>query len=515
ALIFYNNSYYETAGWIKASDPPVPCEGGTRRDNLDEALGIHYDSKYFTLLREQKSNLWFIRSSKALCEDGFFVALKGYETQVFLDINEVEDDARGRWARLNNDLNGSGVSDLHASIKDIFLGELYYRFNEILKPEIVNGLNVSIYEKFFVDSFREPVIAFIKTAVHYIGGANGAWDPWAVPSKTDSKTNIEFTAIDHDAIWKEFEAYINMLKNILEALKKSKSPLLDRITKCMSERQLIHSVALTYGVISLLRSIIGKEATGAHAENLAFNHWDLGRKIRDAYKFFGASDAEAWRITDLMKAVLRRTNDESGALAAYSWDKSMKNGLKFSASDFAAFIIEENYSTDDFRRILGINFFNDVAWFNKESFEDALFYSSLFFMMETSVRIPIEERIERIAGIYDVLLKAEAKSEYRFDILLDILTGGDAKPKTKANTNKPTAKKIEVKIAPKKAAEKKPAAKKSAVKAKPAEKKAVPKSKPAVKKSPVKKAEPKKATTKKTEVKKPVKKAGTKKTGKK
>ena len=527
ALIFYNNSYYETTGWIKASDPPVPCEGGTRRDNLSEALAIHGESNYFTLLREQKSNLWFIRSSKAICEDGFFVGLKGYETQVYLDIYEAEDDAKGRWARLNNDLNGSGVPDPLAAIKDIFLGELYYRFNEFLKPEIVNSLNESIYKKSFVGSFKEPVLAFIKTAQHYIAGADGAWDPWTAPSKVDSKINVKFTAIDPETIWKEFEAYINRLKNILEALKKLKSPLLDHITKSMSERQLLHSVALSYGVISLLRSIIGKEATGAYAENLAFDHWDLGRKIRDAYRLFGASEAEVWRITDLMKAVLRRTKAGSNALAEYNWDKSNKNGFKFSASEFAVFIIEENYSADDFRRILGINFFNDVAWFNKEGFEDALFYSSVFFMMETTVQMPIEERIERITSIYDVLLKAEAKSEYRFDILLDILTGRD-KIKTKTKTGvkktgvkakskdvKPKAavKKAVVKAAPKKkAAEIKSAAKKKPAAKKPAVKKAALK-KPAVKKPAVKKAEPKKAAAKTKP--KAVKKSGTKKPGKK
>jgi len=509
ALIFYNNSYYETAGWIKASDPPVPCEGGTKRDNLDEALGIHYGSNYFSLLREQKSNLWFIRSSKALCENGFFVALKGYETQVFLDIYEVEDDARGRWARLNNDLNGSGVPDPHASIKDIFLGELYYRFNEILKPEIVNGLNVSIYEKSFVDSIYEPVMAFIKTAKHYIAGADGAWDTWTAPVKDNAKGEIKFTEIDNEDIWKEFEAFINSLRTILETLKKSKSPLLDRITKCMAERQLIHSVTLSYGVISLLRSIIGRlsgskrGAPGAFAENLAFDHWDLGRKIRAAYKYFGATEAEAWRITDLMKAALRRTNIEPGALEAYNWNKSKKNGPGFSAAEFAAFVIEENYYADDFRRILGINFFNDVAWFNKEGFEDALFYSSLFFMMETTVLMPIEERIEHIAGIYDVLLKAEAKSEYRFDILLNILTGsGDTKTKPKEN-----AKKTDAKAEPVKTAVKKPNT--------PAPK-SKPDAKPAVKTEP-KKAETasKKTETKKTDAKKTAKKAAPKKTGKK
>jgi len=506
ALIFYNNSYYETSGWIKVSDPPIPCEGGTRRDNLSEALAIHGDSRYFTLLREQKANLWYIRSSKAICENGFFVGLKGYETQVYLDLYEVEDDAKGRWARLNNDLKGGGVPDPYAAIKDIFLGDLYYRFMEFLKEDFILNMNKSIEKKTFVESFKKPIEEFIKQAAHFITGANGSWDPWSAPQsmiKVDAKgVPVKFTAVSKDAIWKEFETFINRLKDILVALKKSKLPLLARINKCISERQMLHSVVLSYGVVSLLRSIIGKEATGAMAANLAFDHWDLGRKLRQTYMRYGASDAEAWRITDLIKAVLSRTKME------HEWSKPGKNGSKLSPAQIAALIIEENYLSEDFRRILGINFFNDVPWFNKEGFEDALYYSSLFFMMESTVEMPVEERIERIAAIYDVMTKAEEKSEYRFDVLIDTLTAKNgAKKKTGSQASvvkKPETKKAEpVKTVAPKTASKTPSKSKTTVKT----------IKPKAKAAPVKKVAPKKTEAKKTSVKKTptVKKAAPKK----
>jgi hypothetical protein len=483
ALIFYNNSYYETSGWIKVSDPAIPCEGGTRRDNLSEALAIHGENQYFTLLREQKSNLWFIRSSKSICENGFFVGLKGYETQVFLDVYEVEDDAKGRWARLNNDLNGSGVIDPFAAIKDIFLGELYYRFLEILKPEIIIEMNESLDKKDYADSFKESVETFIATATHFIGGANGSYDEWTAKDKTGGK--IKFTAVKTAAIEEEFKAFINRLKKLKDALTasapksasdKAKSPLFARITECDAKGQLLYSIALSYGLLSLLRLIIGKEADGSHAVSLAFDHWDLGRKMRDIYRRFGASDAQAWRITDIARAVLSRTelNGSSSKAAPFR-----KEAVKFEAADFAALIIEENYRSEDFRRILGINIFNDVAWFNKEGFEDALFYSSVFFMVEsdTIVKSPIDERIDRIAKIYEVLIKAEEKSEYRFGDLIDILTSkpkgkklagvaGKAKAKTAAKKSAPKAKaKTAVKrVEPK--AKDKTAAKKVAPKAK-------------------------------------------------
>jgi len=447
ALIFYNNSYYETSGWIKTSDPAIPCEGGTRRDSLSEALAIHGDSQYFTLLREQKSNLWYVRSSKAICENGFFVGLQGYETQVFLDVYEVEDDARGRWARLNNDLNGKGVADPQTAIKDIFLGELYYRFMEILKPEIIISMNELLDKESYADSFKDSINAFINTAANFICGANGAYDEWTAKNEKGGKIN--FTAVDKEIIEEEFKAFINRLKKLKNALKKynsdlsisdkSKSPLFARIMECNSKGQRLYSVALSYGLLSLLRLIIGKEADGTHAANLALDHWDLGRKMREIYRSFGASEAEAWRITDVARAVLSRTslNIWSEKPAPFRGEET-----KFDAADFAALVIEENYQSEDFRRILGINFFNDVAWFNKEGFEDALFYSSVFFMVESDniVKIPIDERIDRIAKIYEVLIKAEENSKYRFDNLIDILTSKPSKTKILAGKAKAVTK---------------------------------------------------------------------------
>jgi len=521
AVIFYNNSYYETSGWIKVSDPAIPCEGGTRRDNLCEALAIHGGGQYFTLLREQKSNLWYVRSSKAICENGLFVGLKGYETQVFIDVYEVEDDAKGRWARLNNDLNGRGVADPQTAIKDIFLGELYYRFMEILKPEIIITMNESLDRESFADSFKDSIDAFVNTAANFIRGANGAYDEWTAKDKAGGKIN--FTAVDKDVIKEEFKAFINRLKKLRDALIKStadksasdksasdkstsdksadiksESPLFTRITECNMNGQRLYSVALSYGLLSLMRLIIGKEADGIQAAHLAFDHWDLGRKMREIYRRFGASEAEAWHITDIARAVLSRT-----CLDIWS-DKSTpfsEEVTKFDAADFAALIIEENYQSEDFRRILGINIFNDVAWFNKEGFEDALFYSSVFFMVESDsiVKIPIDERIDRIAKIYEVLIKAEENSKYRFDNLIDILTSKPSKAKILAGKAKAAAKmtepetKAEVKTDVKKTEAKvkaKPVAKKTEpkVKTKAVAKKTEPKAKD---KSIVKKAEPK------------------------
>jgi predicted transcriptional regulator len=456
ALIFFNNSYYETAGWIRMSDPAVPYEGGTRRDSLSEALAIHGEGHYFTLLREQKSCLWYIRSSKAISEEGFFVGLKGYETQVYLDIHEVEDDAKGRWARLNNDLAGAGVPDPLASIKDIFLGELYYRFNEFFKPEVIDHLCNMSGKQTNTGMLKKLAEDFIKTASHFISGANGAYDPWtASGTELADKDNVsfKFTEISRAVILKEFDSFIIRMEKIKAALKSTQAPFFKNIKNRITNEHLLFAVVLGYGVLSILRSAIGKEANGRHASHLAFNHWDLGRKLREIFSRFDVFDHEAWLITDLARVVLSKMKTEP-------FDKKNE---KFNAVEFALFIFEENYLDEDFRRILGINLYDDVAWFNKEGFENALFYSSLFFLAESSLEIPFDERLDRIIKVYDVLSKAKKKSGYRLDVLIESLTikpakdGKQIKTSAKTKTKEKTGEKAKVKKSEK--SKPKPAAK--------------------------------------------------------
>jgi hypothetical protein len=186
-------------------------------------------------------------------------------------------------------------------------------------------------------------------------------------------------------------------------------------------------------------------------------------------------------------------------------------------------LIEENYQADDFRQQLGINVFEDVTWFNKEGFENTLFYGNFFFALEsdtalkpaqlsaivpkavapktgaakakasgtakaaksadeakteTTAAMPWLERIARIGELAEALEKAEEKSGYRLNELIDILAGtGSAKPVVKKAAGKSEAKPTAKKAVGK--SEAKPTAKKPAGKneAKPATKKAAGKSK--------------------------------------
>ncbi|MCL2558403.1 MAG: alpha-amylase family glycosyl hydrolase, partial [Treponema sp.] len=414
ALVFYNNSFEETSGWIKASDPAIPRgDGSRRRDSLGEALALSRDDRYFTLFRDQKSGLWYIRSSKAIHENGFFVALGGYGAQIFLDIHEVADDEKGRWARLNHDLQGRGVPDPRSAIMDIYLGDLYYRFDKMMSPKLLESLCAFFAKgkssaeeaRAFVDSLKENAEQYFECARRFISGADGSFDPWPA---SDGETRKPAGA---DDLWKEFSAYVEGLLSLARGAKADtpEGRFRASLAREMKARPHLCAAAFGYGLLAILRPILGAGATGAEAAGLAFAHWELGRKLRERLSAAGSpgdgvSGDGAERACRIAKAVLRRSRPEIQA--------EIPAGA--SAGQIAGFIVKENSASEDFLEIIGANIYDGVQWFNKERFEEALLYGKLFVLLDCEAGTKNAALLGEVA---EALERAKEASGYRLDAL--------------------------------------------------------------------------------------------------
>jgi hypothetical protein len=143
-----------------------------------------------------------------------------------------------------------------------------------------------------------------------------------------------------------------------------------------------------------------------------------------------------------MKALLGRTC--AGAAAGVKVKKAKASGTakaepanskargaaipaEAGAAAWAAALIAGNYQAEDFRRLLGVNRFNDVTWFNKEAFEESLFYLSCFCSAEDEGSLGPAfaagaGRAAFIAEFDRIMLKAEEKSGYRLDGLITALS---------------------------------------------------------------------------------------------
>ncbi|MDR1249627.1 MAG: alpha-amylase, partial [Treponema sp.] len=490
SLVFYNNAYAEAGGWICRSAVAIPQkDGGFRQDNLCQALGLRGADPYFTLFREQRQDLWYIRSSREIAERGFFVSLKGYEAQVFIDIHEVEDDKRGRFARLHTELNGRGVRDVHTAIQDIYLGELYHRFAELFRPDHLDllfgalksgarqdkpagvppkGTAKSAGPKSaaggaaiadVADSLKDAILGFAAVAEKFLDGA--LYDPFV--------TSCAYPKIPGEQIWKEFAAHLKRLKTLTEygfaAPHKGDAPavcFLRSLGEKLNAKPALIVFAYAYGALSLLRGIIGSGTSGLEARAL-IDHWTLDRKLRELFAAYDVGEGEANRVLDIMKAVLARTCPVQGTTPAENAtppaDKPVSTAAVGEPSGLSELspaekIVLDNYYEEDFRRLLRVNIFEGVIWFNKESFEDLLFYAPLFAALESDTAFSTAtkgaarppkttagaetaedwlSRIARIAGLVEAFSGAEEKSGYQLGELLGALgtMGSQAKPKGK------------------------------------------------------------------------------------
>jgi glycosidase len=129
SLIVYHNKYAEARGWIRMSAAySVPDGSGGRRlvqRTLGEGLGLHPDGDWYTLLREHRSGLEYVRRSADLCRDGMYVELHAYECQVFMDIHELQDGPSGLLRRLSERLGGAGVPSVGAALREMQLAPLH------------------------------------------------------------------------------------------------------------------------------------------------------------------------------------------------------------------------------------------------------------------------------------------------------------------------------------------------------------------------------------------------------
>lgn len=137
ALVIYHNAYAQTRGWIRTSTAfavkDAQGEKHLQQRTLAEGLALRNAADTFTIFRDQKNGLEYIRSNRELWDKGLYVELEAYQYHVFLDFRQVQ-DVDGRYARLHAELQGGGVPDIEAHLRLMALQPLHNALRELLNP---------------------------------------------------------------------------------------------------------------------------------------------------------------------------------------------------------------------------------------------------------------------------------------------------------------------------------------------------------------------------------------------
>jgi glycosidase len=395
SLVVYHNKFAEARGWIRTSAAySVKTGRGDEKrlvqKNLGEGLGLHAEGDYFAIFRDNVSGLEYLRNSKELWERGLYVELNAYQRSVFLDWRELR-DVSGQYARLSANLKGRGVPSIDGALHELALQPVLGPFREIVNPDM--------FREWLANRVREP---------------NGNVDPALLDQAEQKMLNL-VRAI------KRFAGGIGSEVALAQAARQELQGLLQvgtlsgRLparagmqakTKTYLEDSLkndqLWSILLGWLCVHSLGQIVGAE-NAAPQSRAWIDEWLLGQVVAETLLALGFDDGAAAQGVNAIKVLTAHPGAlETGRLVD---------------------LLEELLTDDAGQQFLSVNRWDNVLWFNKESFDrliEVMFVSALVELGAPPLRTQAAA-VKAILARFDMvekLQRAQAASKFQVEGLL-------------------------------------------------------------------------------------------------
>ena len=458
ALVVYHNRFAEAKGWIKTSVAYSVADGGGRRlvqKSLGEGLGLHPDGDWWTLLREQRSGLEFLRRSSDLCRDGLFVELHAYGCQVFLDIHEVEDGPSGQLGRLAARLAGAGVPSVAAAMRDMQLQPLHDAGRGLTE----NGTLRRVAEigaaraaaacpgAAAVDlGLRGPLTAAPKggakgTAPKGVATATTGAKPGTAAGSIESAAASAPTASNPRATEKELATLLDdsrgyvlrVLRSLVDVtgaagdVESAADAFRSRLEAALrlpglGQEQLCAGLVDEWTWFALIGRLVSRAiATVAAPDDTdsAIDELQLGAVQASVFVELGLDDGAAWRLVALIR-ILRHLPLPSSV-------------VKLAAGEWAPALVRALIANESVRPYIRVNVWEGVSWFNRESFAQVLWWMLALDALDAAaesgggagaaVEPAVAKRLQAAERLTGTLAKAAKAAGYQLD-KLEAAAGG-------------------------------------------------------------------------------------------
>lgn len=454
ALIFYNNKYEQATGWIKMSAASLEKkDDGTKelaQRSVAESLALTVRDGRFCVMQEQRSGLWYIRTTREIFEQGFFAHLNGFQTQVFVNIHEVDDNAEGHYRMLYESLGGHGIDDVQMGIKNIVYKDLYQALAEFASPEYFEGIGkftaafaatrtatkpasakaakatespantiagataakataatspISAIPtdgeiKAFIETIEPAAQNFFLTAAKFLGGNFGADEISGMDKRTAKP--------DFDEVWKHFALALERLIRLPsisaktpEGLPTESLKLVEGINAFIRQQEGTDEILGAAIAVYALRDVAGAKVPGSAIRNLV-DHWSLDRKAVEYLAGAGIDPHLAGGAIREIKELFILANTES-----------------FAKKDRIDHVVTALVSGESAAPVLGIHEWNNIRWFNKEAAEKLLAYAlTLSAVAGRSAGGEWNEILEPLSKAKKAILASFEASEYQTEKLL-------------------------------------------------------------------------------------------------
>ncbi len=349
SLVVYNNRYGSTSGRIRES---VPYAARTGEGSLElthrsiaDGLGLHADEDRHVAMRDVRSGLETLHSSREIHARGLHLELGAYDCRVLLGIREVAGESGDRWGDLAAELGGRGVPNLADALREVALRPVREPLRRLLEPGRLRRVADSGDGSGAAD-LRDDVAAFVRAA-RELTGAPPAPDAHDAASGSLARAIVDGLAwiAARDAVLGDADVRPEVRVRAADSASAAGpvgAPAAPPPPALVAAWLLLHR----------LPTLLGQEVTvGAPRDWIA--DWRLAPVIAEASRLDGASEGDAWRRVEAVSALL--------GLHAWNRDAQLPQRV--------ASILDAWLADDSTARFLQVNVHRDVRWFNREAFE--------------------------------------------------------------------------------------------------------------------------------------------------
>ncbi len=430
ALVVYQNKYASTSGWIRTSSAySIKNDLGERvlqQRSLGDGMGLKDEPGYFCIFRDHVNGLEYIRSNSEIHEKGIYLALDAYNYKIFLDFRQVQDNDWRQYAHLTEYLNGRGVPSIEEALKEIFLQPIHYPFRELvnagmfrwiitnrLNPEALDFSNVPPV----LDEAEEKYARILYEVKRVLQGSSD--EPALTGAFRDElKAAMQLAVLDRQ-IPADSPGDLKAIQRYID-----------------DQKRLSRGDASVWGTLLgwLTLHRLGEISSPQENAGLSRSWIDellLGRMVQGALVDMGLDDSTAWRSLNLIKLLTTHQDWWRAGVAG----GSSQNEQKTNAAHSTGSTILRNWLRDEeLQNFLGIHRYQDVLWYNKEAFEEMLWWMFVVGVVQIVADYDQQDReapesgnalpgaADALLTCYEIIARfilAEKDSEYKIEKLLD------------------------------------------------------------------------------------------------
>ena len=406
ALVIYHNKYDSAQGWVRSSIAySIKTGEGDERTlvhkDLGEGLGLHDDQAYFSIFRDHVTSLEYIRNSKGLCAKGLYVELGAYKYHVFIDFREVRDNQWHHYAQIANYLNGRGVPSIEEALKEMLLQPLQGAFKELANANMFRCLidaritqpHGQLDQK-LLEEMEKKMIDLLREVKQVSGG------------REDEMTMAQEIRHKLEAI-----LYLPIITSRYPRLQpKGVKAAAEYLHKKLTDSTYTWNTLFSWLFVHALGKVVNPRDFAGQSHTW-IGEWRFGKTILSVLRDLGLEETTAWSSLTVIKLLTGHQR----------WFE-----VKPSDQKQAYAILESLLKDSEVQQFLRVNQHNDIWWFNKEAFEEMLWW----LMMVAALTIgsdplrpvnAVVAELERCYAMIQTWQEAEKKSEYQVEKLLELL----------------------------------------------------------------------------------------------